>query len=59
VEMVKVSVWLPKHMVRSIEELVYRGVFINKSEAIRYALTKMLLMYDDVLREYRRSMICA
>jgi len=38
-----VSIWIPKPMLRALLELVELGVFPSKSEAIRFAILRLLL----------------
>lgn len=45
-----IPVSLPKGLVRSIEEMVKRGEFSSKSEAIRFG-TRLLVMLDKRLHE--------
>jgi hypothetical protein len=45
-----VSVHLPKAMLVTLDNLVKRGIYPNRSEAIRDALAKLLAQYRDVLR---------
>jgi antitoxin ParD1/3/4 len=45
-----VSVHLPKAMLVALDGLVSRGIYPNRSEAIRDALAKLLMNYRDVLK---------
>jgi len=45
-----VSVHLPKAMLAALDGMVSRGIYPNRSEAIRDALAKLLAQYKDVLR---------
>jgi len=45
-----VSVHLPKAMLVALDDMVRRGIYPNRSEAIRDALAKLLMNYKDVLR---------
>jgi len=45
-----VSVHLPKPMLVALDNLVRRGIYPNRSEAIRDALAKLLASYKDVLK---------
>ena len=45
-----VSVHLPKAMLVALDNLVKKGIYPNRSEAIRDALAKLLMNYKDVLR---------
>jgi len=45
-----VSVHLPKAMLVTLDNLVKKGIYPNRSEAIRDALAKLLAQYKDVLR---------
>jgi hypothetical protein len=45
-----VSVHLPKAMLVTLDDMVRRGIYPNRSEAIRDALAKLLMNYKDVLR---------
>jgi len=44
-----VSVHLPKPMLVALDDMVRRGIYPNRSEAIRDALAKLLASYKDVL----------
>jgi hypothetical protein len=48
-QMELVSVHLPKAMLITLDNLVRRGIYPNRSEAIRDALAKLLAQYKDVL----------
>jgi len=45
-----VSVHLPKAMLVALDDMVRRGIYPNRSEAIRDALAKLLMNYKDVLK---------
>ncbi|MFP3169086.1 MAG: ribbon-helix-helix domain-containing protein [Thermoproteus sp.] len=45
-----VSVHLPMAMLSTLDNLVKKGIYPNRSEAIRDALAKLLMNYKDVLR---------
>jgi len=45
-----VSVHLPKPMLVALDDMVRRGIYPNRSEAIRDALAKLLASYKDVLK---------
>ena len=45
-----VSVHLPMAMLSTLDNLVKKGIYPNRSEAIRDALAKLLAQYKDVLR---------
>jgi len=45
-----ISVHLPKAMLVALDDMVRRGIYPNRSEAIRDALAKLLAQYKDVLR---------
>jgi transcriptional regulator, CopG family len=45
-----VSVHLPRAMLIALDNMVRRGIYPNRSEAIRDALAKLLAQYKDVLR---------
>jgi hypothetical protein len=45
-----VSVHLPKAMLMALDEMVRKGIYPNRSEAIRDALAKLLMNYKDVLK---------
>jgi len=42
-------VHLPKAMLVALDDMVRRGIYPNRSEAIRDALAKLLASYKDVL----------
>jgi transcriptional regulator, CopG family len=44
-----ISVHLPKPMLAALDNLVRRGIYPNRSEAIRDALAKLLASYKDIL----------
>jgi len=46
-----ISVHLPKAMLVALDNLVKKGIYPNRSEAIRDALAKLLMNYKDVLRK--------
>jgi len=46
-----VSVHLPLRMLDALDEMVRRGMYPNRSEAIRDALAKLLMNYKDVLQK--------
>ena len=45
-----VSVHLPRAMLIALDGMVSRGIYPNRSEAIRDALAKLLAQYKDVLK---------
>jgi hypothetical protein len=45
-----ISVHLPRAMLVTLDNLVKKGIYPNRSEAIRDALAKLLAQYKDVLR---------
>ncbi|MFP3192447.1 MAG: ribbon-helix-helix domain-containing protein [Thermoproteus sp.] len=45
-----ISVHLPRAMLVALDDMVRRGIYPNRSEAIRDALAKLLAQYKDVLR---------
>ncbi len=49
-----VSVHLPKPMLVALDDMVRRGIYPNRSEAIRDALAKLLMNYRDVLKREGR-----
>lgn len=54
-----VTIRLPDAYIKALDELVKKGYFINKSDAIRYAVLSLLrkysnelsMLYDEVLDE--------
>ena len=48
-KMVLISVHLPKQMLEELDELVKRGVFPSRSEAIRIAIRDLLLRESERL----------
>ena len=45
-----ISVHLPRAMLVALDDMVRKGIYPNRSEAIRDALAKLLAQYKDVLR---------
>ena len=45
-----ISVHLPRAMLVTLDNLVKKGIYPNRSEAIRDALAKLLAQYKDVLK---------
>ena len=45
-----VSVHLPRAMLVALDDMVRKGMYPNRSEAIRDALAKLLMNYKDVLK---------
>jgi len=45
-----VSLHLPRAMLVALDDMVKRGMYPNRSEAIRDALAKLLAQYKDVLK---------
>ena len=45
-----ISVHLPRAMLVALDDMVRRGIYPNRSEAIRDALAKLLAQYKDVLK---------
>jgi len=46
--MVLVAIWVTKRQYKFIKWMIEEGFFINTSEAVRYALNRLI---EDVLRE--------
>jgi len=45
-----ISVHLPRAMLVALDDMVRKGIYPNRSEAIRDALAKLLAQYKDVLK---------
>ena len=54
-KMVLISVHLPKPMLEELDELVKKGVFPSRSEAIRIAIRDLLLRESSKRREQPRE----
>ena len=47
-KMILISLHVPAATLVALDELVRRGIFPNRSEAIRHALRELLLYYTEV-----------
>ncbi len=52
-----ITLHMPEELVREIDELVAKGVFPSRSEAIRYAVVKLLadIRYKELFNKYGDS----
>jgi len=50
-KMVLISVHIPKQMLEELDELVKRGIYPSRSEAIRIAIRDLLLRHYEMVRK--------
>ena len=49
-KMVLISVHIPKQLLEELDELVKRGIYPSRSEAIRIAIRDLLLRHYEITR---------
>ncbi|RLE88678.1 MAG: CopG family transcriptional regulator [Thermoprotei archaeon] len=54
-----VSFHIPRVLLHALDRLVEAGVFNNRSEAIRFALYRLLMDHNAASGELRRHMVAA
>jgi len=50
-KMVLISVHIPKQMLEELDELVRRGIYPSRSEAIRIAIRDLIMKHIELLRK--------
>ena len=50
-KMVLISVHIPKQMLEELDELIAKGVYPSRSEAIRIAIRDLLLRHYEIIRK--------
>ena len=50
-KMVLISVHIPKQMLEELDELVRKGIYPSRSEAIRIAIRDLLIRHYEMIRK--------